>query len=304
MEPIALLNGRLVPQSQAALALNDAGFVFGATVTDLCRTFRRTLYRWPDHLARFRASCAAAYIDVPYADDQITAWANELVAENVRRAGSVSDRSLELILVLFATPGPIGYYLGQPGGAGDGPPTFGMHTFPLPFERYRALIEHGVALRISPIRHVPGECVDPRIKQRSRMHWWLASAIVRRNAPEAQALLLDASGQVTETASANLLVVRDGVVTSPPRESILGGISLGIVEELCNWLGIVMHYRAIAPQEVMIADEAMLSSTPYCLAGVRSIDGIHLGWPGPVLQRLLEAWSTNVGVDIHRQFTG
>ena len=37
-EPLASLNGRLLPQSEAHLALNDAGFVFGATVTDLCRT--------------------------------------------------------------------------------------------------------------------------------------------------------------------------------------------------------------------------------------------------------------------------
>src|SRR5207253_10104587 len=117
MEPIALINGTVLPQSRASLALNDAGLVFGATVTDLCRTFRQALYRWPEHLARLRSSAKAVSIELPYADEQITAWANELVARNA--AGS------ELILVLFTTPGPIGYYLGEPGGAGDQPATFG-----------------------------------------------------------------------------------------------------------------------------------------------------------------------------------
>src|SRR5437660_26804 len=107
MEPLALINGRLLPQSQATLALNDAGFIFGATVADLCRTFCRVPYRFAEHLARFRRSTAATHIHVPCTDEQITAWANELVAHNA------TDQ--ELAIVLFATPGPIGYYLGQPG---------------------------------------------------------------------------------------------------------------------------------------------------------------------------------------------
>src|SRR3954470_13103937 len=169
MHPLALLNGRLLPQAQATLARNDAGFVFGATVTDLCRTFRQALYRWPEHLARFRRGGGAAHIEPAYSDAAITAWAHELVAHN---AALLPDGH-ELALVLFATAGPVGYYLGQPGGAGDQPPTFGMHTFPLPFARYRPLIEHGAALAVPGVRHVPAECIDPRIKQRSRMHWWL-----------------------------------------------------------------------------------------------------------------------------------
>ena len=294
MEPLALINGEFIPQSRASLALNDAGFVFGATITDLCRTFNQKLYRWPDHLARFRQSSGMTYIPVPYSDEQITAWANRLVARNA--AGR------ELILVLFATPGPIGHYGGRASGVGDGQPTFGMHTFPLPFDRYRGLIEIGAALTISPIRHVPGECVDRRIKQRSRMHCWLADAWARAQAPDAQALLLDGAGFVTETAAANFLLVKNGVVVSPPHESILNGISLGVLEELCRRLGIAMVYGLISPTEAMIADEAMLSSTPYCLAGVRSIAGVNLRWPGPVMQRLIDAWSADVGVDIHGQF--
>ncbi len=293
MEPLALLNGAIVPQSRAALALNDAGFVLGATVTDLCRTFGGVPYRWAEHLARFRRSSRAARIDVPYADEQITAWAHALVTHNAAGA--------ELALVLFATPGPVGYYLGQPGGAGEQPPTFGMHTFPLPLARYRGLVEHGAALAVPSVRHVPPECIDPRIKQRSRMHWWLAEQEVRQTRPGALALLLDDTGHLTETAAANFLLVRGGRVISPPRERILGGISLRVVEELCVRLGIAMEFRPIVLAEALEADEAMLASTPYCLAGVREIDGAALPGPGPVMRRLIAAWSADVGVDIHGQ---
>jgi branched-subunit amino acid aminotransferase/4-amino-4-deoxychorismate lyase len=296
MQPLALLNGTLLPQPQATLPLNDAGFVLGATVTDLCRTFKQVPYRWTEHLARFRRSSAAAHIDVPFSDDQITEWAHTLCARN-------ATRETELALVLFATPGPVGYYLGQPGGAGDAAATFGMHTFPLPFKRYRGLIERGAALVVPSVRQVPAECVDPRIKQRSRMHWWLAEQDAKQIAPGSQALLLDTSGHLTETAAANFLIVRDGTVISPPRDRILGGISLGVVEELCGRRGIAMAFRPIALPEALAADEAMLTSTPYCVAGVRSINGTPLPWPGPVMERLIAAWSAAVGVDIHRQIT-
>ena len=40
-EPQVFLNGQFLPLSEARLSWHDAGFVFGATVTDLCRTFRQ-----------------------------------------------------------------------------------------------------------------------------------------------------------------------------------------------------------------------------------------------------------------------
>ena len=50
---------------------------------------------------------------------------------------------------------------------------------PLPFARYRRFFEEGARLVIPSTRHVPAVCVDPRIKQRSRLHWWRADRIVR-----------------------------------------------------------------------------------------------------------------------------
>ncbi len=295
-EPLAFMNGNMVPQSQASLALNDAGFVFGATITDLCRTFGHRLYRWEDHLARFRAGCQGAYLGVAYSDEEITSRAEELVAHNAALIGAQDD----LALVLFATPGPIGYYLGQATATGE-QPTFGMHTFPLPFARYRPWIEGGAVVATPGVRQVPDASVDPRIKQRSRMHWWLAEQEVRRDYPGAQAILLDGDGFVTETASSNFLLVNNGTILSPPMTTILGGISLHVVGELCGRLGIPVEYRKISLGECYAADEALLTCTSYCIAGVRQINDHTLAWPGPMLRQLVEAWSREVGVNIHRQ---
>jgi len=298
-EPLAYLNGRLAPQSKARLALNDGGFVFGATVTDLCRTFRHRLYRWEDHLARFRSSCRFAYLDVPLTDAEIADQANALIEHNASLIGVHDD----LALVLFATPGPVGFYLGDATKAGE-QPTIGMHTFPLPFARYRPWIEHGVALRTPSVLAVPAACVDPRVKQRSRMHWWLAEQEVRRGQPDALALLLDQEGCVTETAAANFLLVKGDTIISPPAGSVLDGVSLGVVADLCATLGVRMEYRKIYLDDCYAADEAILTCTSYSIAGVRSINDHAFPWPGGMVRRLVEAWSVRVGVDIYAQILG
>jgi branched-subunit amino acid aminotransferase/4-amino-4-deoxychorismate lyase len=293
-EPLAFLNGNVAPQSQASLALNDAGFVFGATVTDLCRTFRHRLYRFSDHLERFRRSCRAAAIHPPITDEQISAAAQDLVVRNAK----LIDGDADLALVLFATPGPIGFYLGQDVKAGDAP-TFGMHTFPLPFARYRPWIEDGVHLMTPAVKQLPDACVDPHIKHRSRLHWWLAEQEARRSG--AQALLLDLNGHVTETASANFLMVKDGTIVSPPRTAVLEGISLEVVMALCSRLNIPFVERNLTLDDCYAADEALLTCTTFCLAGVRRLNDRAIPWPGSMLRRLHDAWSADVGVNIHRQ---
>ena len=70
------------------------------------------------------------------------------------------------------------------------------------------------------------------------MNWWLAEREVQASNPGASALLLDESGCVTETAAANFLIVRQGVVLTPPRSTVLGGVSLHVTEEICHALAI------------------------------------------------------------------
>ncbi len=300
--PIAYLNGRFLAQTDAHLTLHDAGFVWGATVTDLCRTFAHRPFRLADHIRRFRRSCELAYIPLTVSDDELSAIVERLVAHNAHpEPYAPGSQGGDLAVVFFATPGPVGYYLGEPGGPGDGPPTLGVHTFPLPFPRYQRLIRDGAVLVTPAVRHLPADCVDPRIKQRSRLSGWIADHEARRIEPGASALLLDADGFVTETVAANFLIVRDGTIISPPREAILNGVSLQVVEELCRDLGVPFEERRLTVEDCRGADEAMLAGTSHCLAGVRRIAGADLHMPGPVRRRLLDEWSRRVGVDIERQ---
>jgi branched-subunit amino acid aminotransferase/4-amino-4-deoxychorismate lyase len=295
-EPLAFLNGQFLPQSEARLAWHDAGFVFGATVTDFCRTFRHRLYLPDWHFGRLHAGAARIGVAVSLSPRQLATTAEDLVARN---AALIAPQE-ELALISFVTPGPVPYYVGQSGAADSA--TLGMHTFPLPFLRYAGFFREGAHLVTPLTRSLPGACIDPAIKHRSRLHWWQASRQARQHAPEAIALLLDDKGYVTETALANFLIVQDGTVRTPPSDSVLWGVSVQVVQELCGRLGIPFSQKWLALDDCLTASEAMLCGSAFCLAGVSRINEHAIPWPGPVFERLLAAWSADVGVDIRSQF--
>src|SRR5262249_22270056 len=147
------------------------------------------------------------------------------------------------------------------------------------------------------------QCWSPQVKCRSRMHYYLAEKEVQRIDAQANALLLDLDGNVTETGTANFLFVNRGCIVSPPRERILPGISLAIVRRLTTKLGLSWEERTFQVHHVMHADEAFLTSTPYCILPVTRLNSgaIGTGRPGPVFRRLLDAWSQEVGLDIQQQ---
>ena len=296
------LKGEMVPAGQAHIAIYDAAVILGATVTDLARTFGQQLYRLEDHVRRFYRSCKYARITPKETLDETVRVCRELAARNA----SLLDSGEELALVLFISPGEFAVYAGSAGMAGEREPTFCIHTFRLPFEMWRAYFTEGVHVVTPSVRHVPPQCVDPKIKCRSRMHWWLADQETHLVDPQAVSLCLDLDGNVTETSGSNFLIVKEGTVISPSPRHILRGISIETVADLCGELGIPFVERDFQVYDVVNADEAMLATTPYCLAPTTRINGLPIGngKPGEIFARLIEAWSERVGLDIVGQVLG
>jgi branched-subunit amino acid aminotransferase/4-amino-4-deoxychorismate lyase len=179
-----------------------------------------------------------------------------------------------------------------------------MHTFRLAFDRWATLYDSGCRLVTTPIQQVPAECWPAELKCRSRMHYYLADLVAQKQDPHARALLLDRHGHVTETATANVVAYRapEGLV-SPPRGTVLPGISLMFVRELAESLGIRYVERDMMLNDLFSADEVLLTSTPNCLLPVVHINGqaIGDGRPGKVFRKLLAAWSDAVDLDIAGQ---
>lgn len=301
-EPLVYLNGQLVPASAAHLKIFDAGVVLGATVTEMTRTFRRRPFRLDDHLDRLFRSLRYMRFDIGLSKAQLAAVSHELVAHNA----DLLPEGGELGLIQFVTAGEVAMYAGGTGHSPRTSPTVCAHTFPLPFQTWAGKLREGVHLVTPSVRHVPPQCYDPKMKYRSRMHYYLADQEARLVDPEAQALLLDLDGNVTETNGANFLIVERGTIVSPTLRNTLPGVSRATVIDLAAGLGIPFVERDFQVFNAVNADEAFVASTPYCLLPVTKINGLAIGGgrPGPVFRRLLEAWSRQVGVDIERQILG
>jgi len=277
--PLGFLNGRLLPQSQIALAPNDAGFVFGATITDFCRTENHRLFRWPDHLARLRRDCETCFVPLPYTNAELTTAAEEVVRHNASELADVDD----LALITFVTPGPLGYMIGE---VANGPPTVGMHTFPLPKERYRRFFTEGITL--TRAGKLPESFVPASVKHRSRMHWWMANQSSKK--PDAVPMLIDERTGAVDTAIGAVLVVVDGEVYRSPRGTVLDSISLALAEEVCGRLGIRFAEGNVATM-LYDAQEVLLVGTAFGAAGVQKLETRVYPWPGPVTLQLQAAYS-------------
>ncbi|HVC95759.1 MAG TPA: aminotransferase class IV [Pirellulales bacterium] len=301
-EPLVYLNGRKLRASQAHVAIYDLGVVMGATVTEMTRTFRREPYRLDDHLARLYRSLRYVRFDIGLSQAELADASRELVAHNA----ALLPEGGELGLIHFVTAGENALYAGSAGGGAKTTPTVCAHTFPLPFDLWSNKMREGVHVITPSIRHVPPQCYDPKMKYRSRMHYYLADQEARLADPDAVALLLDLAGNATETSGANFLIVERGAIVSPTLTNTLPGVSRATVIELAARLGIPFIERDVQVFSVINADEALLASTPYCLLPVTKINGLPIadGRPGPIFRRLLTAWSRDVGVDIEKQILG
>ncbi len=299
-EPIAYLKGEIIPASEAKVPVYDAAVVLGATVTDFTRTFNQQPFRLERHVARLYRSCKYVRFAPPISAEETLRLSREIIEHN---CGLLQPHQ-EIGLVHFMSAGEFTVYAGAAGGGSFMTPTLCMHTFPLHFNLWAHYYTEGVHCVTPPTRHVPPQCVDPKAKNRSRLHWWIADQETHLVDPKGISLLLDLDGNITETSGSNFVIVRDGAVISPEPRHILWGESLAMTVELCAELGIEFRTADLQVHDVINADEAMLCSTPYSLAPVTKINGITIGegsTQSPVFMRLVEAWGEKVGVDLLEQ---
>jgi branched-chain amino acid aminotransferase len=298
VEPLVYLNGQFVPESQARLPISDSGVVLGATLSQLTRTFRLKPFRLADHLERLFSALERTRIDIGMSIEEIAAISHRLLAHHRQ----LIDDGDDLGLIHFVTPGPYATYAGRATEA-EWAPTVCIHTAPLAYELWAEKMQTGARLVTPSVRHIPAECIDPTMKCRSRMHYYLADQEARREDPSATALLLDLGANITETSTANFFIVERDTIVSPKRTNILPGVSRETLIELATQLGIAFVEQDVTVADAIRADEAFLSSTPYCLMPVSQINGSAIGstGPGPIYRRLLAAWNDLVGLDIARQ---
>ena len=268
------VDGRLVPAQLATVSALDRGLRSGEGVYETLRVRERRSFRLAAHLDRLADGAGTIGIQVDPA--AVRAGIAAVVAANDHLGDDVVVR-------VTCTAGPLDLTTPFPGTG------VGTATVVITAQRTRA---PGAPPR-PPAR---GHLVDLRRELATvKSTAYLLSLVAQREARAhgaSDAILCDPAGRPLEAATANLAAVADGrLVTAPVTAGILGGVTRTALCEVAAGGGVVVEERTLEREELLGAQEALLTSAVRGVQPLVRVDGraIGDGTTGPVTARLRRA---------------
>jgi branched-chain amino acid aminotransferase len=301
---LVYFNGRMVPETEAKISIYDSALMFGDMVFEMTRSFGKKQFKLREHIDRLYAGVKILRIPIEMTPEEMEQACYQTIEANDHLFANDDEHRL----MIDVSRGLLGIYQGIE-GLQKGPNVI-IADFPLRWTvaGMSKLFEQGINAVITSQRAIPATLLDPKIKNRSRIHYLMANIEASQiEGDNNWALLLDPDGFIAEGTGDNFFIVKDGVVITPEGRNILRGISRAyIIEELCPQLGIAVVEKNIDAYDVNTADEAFMTGTPFCMLPVTSLNGsaIGEGRVGEIFTKLLNQWGKVTGVDIYQQIKG
>jgi len=295
-------NGEFVDESQATISVYDSALMFGDMVFEMTRSFNKEQFKLREHIDRLYAS--AKYLQIGLEETMTKDEMEKAILETIKVNENEFAKDDEHRIMIDVTRGLLSLYQG----------VVGTHKglniiiadFPLRWtvRGMGELFDKGINAVIPSQRAIPASLIDPKVKNRSRIHYLMANMQVSGfEGSRNWALLLDTDNFVAEGTGDNFFIVKEGRLLTPEPRNILRGISREYVFELCKQMGIEYEECNLDVYDVVNADEAFMTGTPFCMLPVTSLGGqsIGKGVPGPMFNKLISQWGDNVNMDIIKQ---
>ena len=272
------LNGDYTLLPDAKVSVMDRGFIFGDGVYEVVPVYGSCLFRFEQHMARLERSLSELRIPNPHTRAQWRGIIDRLVGDFARTAGGDPEKLEQMVYIQVTRGVAMREHAMLPGLT----PTVFVMTSAMrpPTEQQRS---DGVA------------CVTAEDFRWKKAHIkstsLLGSVMARQISVDADAAetIMFRDGYLSEAAASNVWIVRDGVLLGPPRDNlVLEGIRYALFEEICRLHEIPIELRRITREEVLAADEVLLSSATKEVLAVTRIDGQAVGGgrPGPIYDQL------------------
>jgi len=293
-------NGKFVPESEARISIFDSALMFGDMVFEMTRSFGKKQFKLREHIDRLYSSIDYVKIPLNVSKQEM----EEICFKTIEKNESEFLETDEHRLMINVSRGPLSIYSEIFDHKLE--PTIIIADFPLKWtvQGMGKLFDSGINAVIPKQRAIPEELLDPKVKNRSRLHYMMANIQTSEFPGENNwPLLLDPDNFVAEGSGDNFFIVKDNMLYTPEPRNILVGISRNYIFELADELGITYNETNLIKDDVQNADEAFMTATPFCMLPVTTIHGekIGSGNRGPIFDKLLSKWSTNVGIDIEKQ---
>ncbi len=277
---IAYLDGRYVPLRDANVSIMTHAFMYGTAVFEGIRGYwneeQGTLYalKVREHAERLRRNAGMLLMtDLP-STDELTA----IIVETVRRNEFRED--VYIRPSFYKSSRAIGVRLHHLEHA--------LYVLTTPFGNYIE-IDKGVRLMTSSWRRN----ADEALPARGKIVGGYVNMAFQKSEAELngfdEALVLTPDGHASEASAANMFVVRDGVLLTPPvTDDILEGVTRRAIMEIAAALDIPVEVRSIDRSEIYVADEMLLCGTGVQISPVVELDHrpVGNGSVGPVSRRI------------------
>jgi aminodeoxychorismate lyase len=271
---IVFLNGKFLPEAEAVVPLNDRGFLLGDGLFETMRVANGKPFRCAQHLERLTRGADFLKIKLPFTPKEIQKFAGELIEQN-----TLSEAILRVTLTRGA--GARGY-----SPKNSGPPTLAMTLHPLPPVNADEPVQW--SLVTSSFRIPAGDALAA-FKTTSKILNVLARAEAEEQVAD-EALLLNANGEVAETAGGNIFwVYQDKICTVPTGRGVLPGITRAVVLELCQSLGLETNKRIIKPEQLWNAEGIFVTQSALGIVPVVAFDGVPVA-PSPLVDQIAAAY--------------
>jgi len=276
------VNGECHEPDAALVPALDRGLLYGDGVFETMRLYRGRTFRLDAHLARLHRGLRHLQItDVP------PLHLFERLVHQAAAATGGADCTMRLTVTRGAG--------GAPSDLRAAPQATILirvtpHA-PEPPERYL----RGVAAIIAATRRNEQSPLSQH-KTLNYLDNLLARAEARTQGAY-EAILLNTAGEVAEASAANLFIVTEGLLITPPLGSgALPGVTRAGVLAQAAQEGIVVREERVSPERLITAQEAFFTNSLIEIMPLTVVAGrpIGSGAPGPITLRLVAAYRAEV----------
>ena len=258
-ERIVYLNGDYVPETAAHLPIFDRGLIFADAVYEGFGILDGQIVDFIYHMKRLERSLGQLKIPMMFSIDEMFHALMRLIAENSARSGflylhvtrGAGDRAFPYHDGY--QPNVFAFTQGEKFDADAPPPVVDLASFP-------------------DLRWARRDIKSTNL---------LAQVMAKQAASEAgayEALLIDPDGFVTEAGSSSFFFIKDGVLyVRPVSNEILHGITRQTMLRVAEERQIKLVERIYTLDEVLAADEAMITASSIYVLPVGKIDGKPIG---------------------------
>lgn len=268
MKNLAYYNGRISPIEEMMIPVDDRVCYFGDGVYDATYSRNHIVWQLREHIARLCTSADKLGIGIPLAREELF----KLISELVRQ---VDDGEQFVYFQVTRGTAPRNHAYGNMDRGNLWIILRPMKTKDV-YKKVKLITEPDTRFLhcdIKTLNLIPSVMASQKAALAG-----CDEAVFHRN------------GRVTECAHSNVHMIKDGTFRTAPTDNlILPGIARANLLRYCATLGIPVLEEAFTLDEMMSADEVVISSAgSFCLAA-EEIDSIPVGGKAPELLEALRS---------------